>query len=426
MVTHVRDDRTGALSRQLGKAMCEAFECAPRSSAYTKNRPDFAKARRNGVEGIVFGAVTGKASSRVLWLALFTRSKDPDRTWTLPLRAKGLVSASALSDVVREVEARLAPPRARPPAVTPPPAVAAPPPAPPPPAPEVAAPIPSPEPPAPPPAAEPKPERAEAAAPIAPRPAPPVARPPAEPPDAAPAPPWAALELGVRVTGRELDYTGTTPAGTSPLSTMSASAIVIPGARLELYPLAPLTRGALAGLGLFGGYDRSVGFEVKGATQTQSAELTRISAGLGWRLPPLTGLRLVFSPAVSFERRDLVVKGGIAGLPDAHLQGVKGGLGLAVPVASWLSLLLDGSYVQWTSSKDLVKGDVPFFPSGSAAAIELEAGLSVAFSARLSLKVLGEYGSTSYSLDPDPTGTYRASGATDRFLGGRAALRLEL
>jgi hypothetical protein len=39
--------------------------------------------------------------------------------------------------------------------------------------------------------------------------------------------------------------------------------------------------------------------------------------------------------------------------------------------------------------------------------------------------VLGEYSSTSYSFDADPTGTYTATGATDRLLGGRAVLRLD-
>ena len=39
---------------------------------------------------------------------------------------------------------------------------------------------------------------------------------------------------------------------------------------------------------------------------------------------------------------------------------------------------------------------------------------------------VGEYSSTSYTLDPDPSGTYRASGATDRLLGARASIRADL
>src|SRR5574342_529394 len=87
VVAHVRGDANRALSRQLSNALCRRFECVPRSLAYTGTRPDFAKARRNGVSGIVFGAVTGNEPNRLVWLALLTTSIEPARTWSLPLRA---------------------------------------------------------------------------------------------------------------------------------------------------------------------------------------------------------------------------------------------------------------------------------------------------------------------------------------------------
>jgi hypothetical protein len=201
---------------------------------------------------------------------------------------------------------------------------------------------------------------------------------------------------------------------------------VCPRAYLEVFPAAGLTRGALAGLGVFADYRFSVGFEVRTAAETRSAELNRLGAGLIWRLPALSGWRLGFAPAISYERRELTVSGAVPGLPDAHLQGVKAGVALAVPVASRFALLLGAGYVHWTSSADLVRGDVSFFPSGSASAIEAEAGFSVALFRRFSIRLLGEYSSTAYALDPDPTGAYRASRATDRYLGGRASMRAEL
>jgi len=422
VIAYVRGDQGGALSRQLRAALCGRFECVPRTTAYTGTRPDFAKARRNGVSGIVFGAVTGKAPNRMLWLALLTTTIEPARTWTLPLRRNGLLAPRSLEPVVVEIERQLAPPRAAAPVDTgtaPPPPRAAPPA----------------QPSAPPPAAEPPaPRRAEAA----PRPAPPER---ALPPPARPAPErpaageeapaaarrWGAVELGAHVAGRKLEYSGTVPAGSGTLQGMSVDAVASPRVRLEVFPAAWLTRGALSGLGAFGEYRRSVGFEVRSGTEKRSAELARLGAGLTWRLPPLTSWKLGLAPAVSYERVDLTVGGGgIAGLPDAHLRGVKAGLGVAVPIGSRLALLLGGGYVRWTSAGDLVKGKVPFFPSGSASAVEAEAGLSAALFGRVSAQLLGEYGSTSYSLDPDPTGTYRASGATDRSLGGRVTVRAEL
>ncbi len=104
---------------------------------------------------------------------------------------------------------------------------------------------------------------------------------------------------------------------------------------------------------------------------------------------------------------------------------MKVGARLEVPVGARFALLVGGGWVRWTSAPDLVEGDVAFFPSGSASALEAEAGLSLAFTRRLSVRMLGEYSSTRYALDADATGTYRASEATDRYLGGRAAMRAE-
>ncbi|HEY6001271.1 MAG TPA: hypothetical protein VIV57_00270, partial [Anaeromyxobacter sp.] len=235
-----------------------------------------------------------------------------------------------------------------------------------------------------------------------------------------------ALELGADVTRRNLDYSGTAPAGASPLMTMEASAIFLPSVLVEVLPVAGLVPEPFAGLGAFAGYRRSIGFKVKDPTQSHSAELGRLSAGALWRLPPLTQLRLVFTPEISYERRDMTVSGGgIAGLPDSHLRGVKAGSALFAPLTPRYALLLDAGYVVWTSSKDLIGGDVRFFPSGNASAFELDAGLSAALFGRYSARFVAEYSSTSYSLDADPTSTYRASGATDRYVGVRATIRAD-
>lgn len=425
VVGPVAADRGGVLRRQLAAALCERLECVPRSRAYTGRRPDFAKARRNGVSGILYGAVTGKAPNRLAWLALLTRSTEPDRTWRLEVRESGLLAPRAARAVARDVERRLAPPEGAPHPAAPGAAAAPPPP-----------PQPSPPPPLPAPAVDvgpalaatpPPPREPEVPAPlVAPGQPPRTAAPPREDAAPAPAPLRLAVEVGAWVTGRELSYEGTVPPGTGTLQTMTADAVVCPRAYLEVFPAAAFGPGPLAGLGVFADYRRSVGFEVSAGAQDHSARLSRLSAGLTWRLPPLSALRLALAPAVSYERLEVIVSGTVPGLPDARLEGVKLGADLGVPIGARFALLLGGGWVHWTSSKDLVDGDVAFFPSGSASALEAEAGFAVAFARRLSVRLVGEYSSTRYSLDADVTGRYRATEATDRYLGGRASLRAEL
>ena len=62
-------------------------------------------------------------------------------------------------------------------------------------------------------------------------------------------------------------------------------------------------------------------------------------------------------------------------------------------------------------------------PSGSASALEAEAGFDFRLVDPISLRILGEYSSTKYSLSPASGAPYQASSAEDRRLGARATLR---
>jgi hypothetical protein len=81
-------------------------------------------------------------------------------------------------------------------------------------------------------------------------------------------------------------------------------------------------------------------------------------------------------------------------------------------------------YVDWTTAQDLIKGSPdPFFPGGSASALEAEAGLSAPLGGPFSVRALVEYSRTSYTLKAG--GAYTASGATDAYLGFRLMARAE-
>jgi hypothetical protein len=409
----IRGDRDGALHDQLSEALCGGG-CAPWSSVSTRGRPDPAKARRQGVTGMLSGAVSTKAKGKLL-LAAYTASRKPARTWSLPLTRQRAVTPRALEQLRLDLGALLGGgvgPRPPPPAAAPP--VAAPPPAPPPEPPRaVAQPVPLP----PPPVVQ-APARAVAPAPARPAPA-------ARPPPPAPRPvargPFVAGELGAYLTGRKLSYSGA-GAGALTLRAFDVPFIASPRIRLELYPAAALGP-VLGGLAVFGDYSTSVGFktQVEGTGEKRGTTFTNLEAGLLWRLP-LGGVTLV--PAASWKQTRLVVSPSIAGLPDARLTGWKGALGAEIALGGGFALLAGGGYVLWTEKGDLVG---PFyFPGGSARGLEGEVGVSVGLSRSLSLRVLAEYRSTRYSLDPDPTGTFVASGATDTCLGGRIMLRGEL
>jgi hypothetical protein len=437
-ISGVSGEPEHTVSRQLVGTLCGPYECVSRLKVYTKGLPDFRRLRAEGVTAVLYGSVLAKGGRRTVRIALLRDSLEPDRTWTFALDARGAIPRSSLDELVRDVRVELgaAPlpaPRTAAPAPAAPPPAAAPLP--------VAAPLPlaATAPSTPPPSAraveaQPPPPQA-AAEPPTPAPAaqstraPPASTPPPAKPSAAGSRRLVgASELGAIVTSRELTYSGSTPPGTADLLGYSANAIACPRIRLELYPLTAFTSGALAGVGFFGEYSLSVGLTTEDPASPgveHDSRFSRLQAGIAWRIRPTSSSRFAIVPAVSYQRLEFSVDPTLAGFPDSDLSGVKAGLGLEIPLGGRLGLLLGGGYVMWTSAKDLVDGDVPFFPGAGAYALEAEAGLTVALGGRISLRVLGEYSATTYELDPDPSGTYVATGATDTYVGGRAMLRAE-
>lgn len=431
----VRGDTQRVLGRQLASALCKDYECVPISRLRTRGRLDFAKVEAQRVAGILAGTVAKRRGQQALELALLTRSLVPVWGKSYPLTRRGTLSSDSAMDLEDELAARLG--TAPAPAAPPPPAPAAPAPAVVAPPPVAAAPPVAPPPPPTPPLAEARPEpRLAAPPPIAPprpasrpvEPAPAVARgAPSPGGEEATARLLVAVEAGVQVVQRKLTYEGV-PAGNSSLLGYQADAIVSPRLHLEIFPLSPLAEGALAGIGLLADYGMSVGLKTKDqGGADHSSRFTRLGAGLCWRLHPSSSSRFALVPAVSYQQLKLSVDplagAPIPGLPDADLSGVKASLGAEIPIGGAVTVLVGVGYVKWTTARDLVGAG--FFRSGSAYALEADAGLSVALAGMLSLRLLGEVSSTRYSLTPSPGGTYQATGATDQYLGGRAMLRAE-
>lgn len=403
----MKGDKGAVVSKQLAAELCSAYECVPRAKVFTGPKPNFARAKALGVRGILMGTVSKKGGARTVSLALFTRPSRPAITWKFPLNSKGRLTQGSLDRLMGDLQARYSqiPPRTDR-------GVAAPPPAP--------APAPQPAPPAsvPPPAFQPS-----EPPPSAPPPVEQAAEPAPSPAEVSrrEARQWLlAVELGYQGTRRDLSYEGT-GSGANDLLAYRVSLVSSPRLHLELFPLASSTQGALAGLGLFGDYAFSVGLETQNGSGTkQPSSYSRIQAGATWRIYPSATSRLALVPAVSYQRMRFTVDGGIPGLPNMVLTGIKGSLGFELPVGGGFTVLAGGGYVHWMSAKDLVED---FFRSGSAYALEAEAGVSLAFTKAISLRVLGEYSLTKYSLSDPSTSTYVATGARDEYISARAMLR---
>jgi hypothetical protein len=391
----VQGDPAVAVPTQLAELLCGTHDCVLWKQVSTRGALDLSKARALGVEGILTGAVEASPGGKKAKLSLFTTSTRPARTWTFPLTSAGRLTTGAARQLEQDLDQHLRPPLAA--SASPPPAPAA----------VVATPPP-----------------AEAA--------PPATAPPAGPPAPAPAPasiapgdrpPLVAGEVGAFALSRRLTYGGTS-ASSATLLGFDAAGLAGPAVALELFPLAHGASRGLGGIGLRAAVEGSIGLKTESPTgEALPTQFTRIEIGACWRAPPLTGLLLVLVPEVAWVSQRLTVSPSIPGLPDSELSGVRVRLSAEARVSSRITVLAGLGWVRWQTARDLIEGDPAFFPGSSAAELEGELGAGVAIWGPLSLRLLGLYRSTSYTLDPDPTGTYAATSADDRYLGFRAVLR---
>jgi len=237
--------------------------------------------------------------------------------------------------------------------------------------------------------------------------------------------PLISVEVGGDFLNRDLSYTPSTQTG---LRTYSASVIGMLYLGLELFPFAK-SGGFLTGLGIFGSYQFSIGLKSQTAGGVEeSTSFNMLAAGIEARIRPIKYSDFALVIPVAFRTYNFTVSNASAftGLPNQSLLGVSAGLKLEIPIGSVFLILIGGDYVFWFQKKELIGNSNPvYFTSGSAGAFEAELGFGFYIVGPLSIRLIGEYSNTSYSFNPDPTGTYNATGASDRLIGGKAVLRLD-
>jgi hypothetical protein len=383
----VLGDAKRLIPTQLAEALCGTLECVLWREVSSRGAPDLRKARAREVKGILVGRVVRGGGGRTVALSLLSGQPRPVNGWTFPLTRSGRLAESDLSRLEAEVRAFV------------------------------------------------QPTRPSALAPA--RPAPPVARPARAATRAAPAPEPAPLaaepsargvfaaEAGGFLRRRTLEYGGVGPMRAR-LYGFDANSISGPRLGAELFALARTGPAALRGLGLFGSWETSVSLTTAVPSgERRDTRYTAYEVGVAWRAPPLGSLRVVLAPALAWRGYSLTVEPTLAGLPDAKLRGVAAGVGVEGRIGRAV-VLARGGYVRWLDAKGLIEGNPPFFPGGSAAALEAEVGLGLRLQGPLSVRVVGAYSLTRYTLAADPTGTYAATRADDRIIGARAVGRLEL
>jgi hypothetical protein len=407
-IAPVQGDPRGDVGAQLVGALCGVRRCLPGALA-SGARPELARARRLGAEGALVGSLWRERDGRVLSLALFTAGRAPARTWVLRLGPDGLVEPGELERLGAGLDAALGLAPSAPP-LTPAPA----------PAPAADARLPPGAP-----AASLGPVlRADEGLAGLPRTAPLDRSAPVRPaPRPAETAPWLIVEAGVEPAHRALRFPA---AGTAPVG-YAVDLAAPPRLALEGFPLRA-AGGRGAGLGLFADATYQAGIALPAGTRTHAATLLRLRGGLRWRLRLAGGLVLV--PALAYERESFTVGTAagvrLPGLPDTRLSGGSAALGLELPLAgSRLALLAGGRATWWLEARELA-GGASFFPGGRASSLEGEAGAAVALAGSLSLRALGHYAVTRWSLDVDPSGAYTVRSARGETWGGRVTLRLEL
>jgi len=110
-----------------------------------------------------------------------------------------------------------------------------------------------------------------------------------------------------------------------------------------LYPLAPLTRRALGGLGVFGRFDRAVGLksQVKSTMQEFDTVAQRWEVGLLWRLHFGGATGLTVRPAFLYGQQQFDI-GGTTVMPNTDYTYLGGGLDLDLPLLTPAFALIGG------------------------------------------------------------------------------------
>lgn len=403
--------KAAAVRKQVAGALCgDVATCVPAAKVTSRGRPDYAKARRAGVEWVVTGTVSGKGTKRFLTVDAYNaRGK---RVWRerLRLARNGTLPKSALNTLVSRVEdATPAAPRG------PDPADAA-----------AAAEPEAPETESTPTEPERDTEAAQAdAAPPAPELSAPVLiqeAPVDEAPDSDTAGrdrPLVVVELGADIIHRSLTYNDLQAQNLRTYRTEPF--LFAPRLHAELYPLAPLTRGIAQGLGLEVGYLMAIGLKsVDEENREYATTMNQLDAALRFNVQPVEDLALTIAPLVGYRRTTFAVGAAadgteLTGLPDMNYGAARIGVELEYGIGAIVTFGRF-EYLHLLSLGEI--GAEPYFPDSGGSALAAQLGAGYGVTKNFQIRLTGHFTRYGLTFRPAEGATYLASGAVDQRVGG--------
>lgn len=407
-----------AVRNQLIGAVCDTADCVGTGKTTTRGKPDWKKARRESVKFFIVGTVGKKGKNLALDLQVLAKAGAPKARKSFPLEKSGTLAPKNLQAAMDLLVFAFGKDEAAPPPepTTPPVEPARPPPPP------------------------PRPGGTTTKSP--PPPPPPVKRAaPVEDPTVGgrdePPPPerkahagarFFVLDLGADVLNRRLSYS---QVATANLRSYDLALFAQPAVNVEFYPLALVRDDALAGLGVELGVGLAPWLQSRLASSPEAfpTSTLRFDGGLRFRLVPSQAFKLALVPYVGVRAQSFTVSPladgrRLDGLPNIAFFGLRAGLGLEVPLIGE-ALVLFGRFgvIPVFGAGEILSA--AFFPNGSALGLEANGGLGVGLTPFLQLRASFEFASYGLTFRTQATDPYVAAGATDRYLGGNASLRLQ-
>ncbi|MEO8703821.1 MAG: hypothetical protein ABI867_27470 [Kofleriaceae bacterium] len=253
------------------------------------------------------------------------------------------------------------------------------------------------------------------------------------------------LDVGASFSARRLEFTSTADLGDVDGVDKRPKAFKpgpVPGARfeVEVYPLAFMTKGAAAGLGLAVDYDKVLSSKVVSGTEPEAGVQMTVnqlhySLGLRYRLglgssPTSPNIEL----GIAYGRRKFSVNNVLMDrnnldLPDTDYKYIAPTLGFRIPFTRSIAFVADGEAMLVRNAGPIQQSDsygrAKVFGAGG------QAGLDVVIGNRFAVKLVGEFsqvgfkftggGDLSNNRDNNPD-TIDIGGAADRSFGGSATL----
>lgn len=406
----------GANTRnQVAAALCDSADCVPNAKVGGA-KPDWKKARKEGVGFIVTGKIAKVKRKEILELSVLAAGGRAVLKKHYTLGKGGRLSDGALNEVRDAVGA------SAPTAPTPPIEKAEPPPPPPEKREEPVA--------AKPPEKDPYAELSSAAKTEDTETAPPKTEETSSTRKSSfkrsGKNPIVAADVGLDLFSRTFSYTNVQ---TNNLRSYKAGLIFAPHLKLEAYPAAAFSNGILSGIGLEGGYLTAVGLKSKRAEgPSYPTSVTRLDLALRFNWKPVGGSDAYVTPLIGYRIASFSVGAAsdgttLDGLPGIRYTSLVLGLGGEVPLMED-SLFIFGRFVYLpVSSSGEIISDA-YFKSGKASGFEGNLGAGYQVMPHVQVRVTGLFVRYGLTFQTDPGDTYVADSASEQQLGANLAVRL--